>query len=244
MGIAVLHRVLCLAVFAALLSTLPAQADTLVEPHLHIVPGGAQSPQVALTLDACSGGIDHRILDTLIARAIPATIFVTGRWLHRNPETVKLLLGHPELFELEDHGENHLPAVIGTQKPYGLRPAGTAAAVAAEIENGASSIGRAGGPTPHWYRGATALYSRDALQLIPALGFRTAGFSLNADLGASVSAKVAAARIDGAKDGDVIIAHVNQPKRAAGAGVALGVEDLLSRGYRFVRLADVAELDD
>ena len=232
-----LYRALRLAVFAVALSSLPAQADTLVEPRLHITPGGPQSPQVALTLDACSGAIDHRILDVLVARAIPATIFVTGRWLRRNPETVQLLLQHPDLFELEDHGLNHVPAV-------GIPPAGTAAAVAAEIEGGALSIGKAGGPSPRWYRGATALYSQDALKLIHKLGYRTAGFSLNADLGASVSASVAAARIGRAQDGDVIIAHINQPRRAAGAGVALGVEDLLSRGYRFVRLADVAELDD
>lgn len=239
-----LYRALRLAIFAAALSSLPAQADTLVEPRLHVTPGGSQAPQVALTLDACSGDIDHRILDVLVAKAIPATIFVTGRWLRRNPETVRLLLAHPDLFELEDHGERHLPAVIGTQKPYGIAPAGTAAAVTAEIEGGARSIGEAGGPPPRWYRGATALYSHDALELIHELGYRTAGFSLNADLGASVSAKVAAARIDKAQDGDVIIAHINQPRRAAGAGVAKGVENLLSRGYRFVRLADVSELED
>lgn len=239
-----LYRALRLAIFAAALSSLPAQADTLVEPRLHVTPGGSQAPQVALTLDACSGDIDHRILDVLVAKAIPATIFVTGRWLRRNPETVRLLLAHPDLFELEDHGERHLPAVIGTQKPYGIAPAGTAAAVTAEIEGGARSIGQAGGPAPRWYRGATALYSHDALELIHELGYRTAGFSLNADLGASVSAKVAAARIDKAQDGDVIIAHINQPRRAAGAGVAKGVENLLSRGYRFVRLADVSEFGD
>jgi len=240
-----LYRTLRFAVLAAALSTAAAQADTpLVEPHLHINPGGTQAPQVALTLDACSGGIDHRILDVLVTKAIPATIFVTGRWLRRNPETVHLLLQHPELFELEDHGENHVPAVIGTRKPYGIAPAGTAAAVTAEIEGGARSIGKAGGPAPHWYRGATALYSRDALKLIGQLGYRTAGFSLNADLGASVSATVAAARLGKAKDGDVILAHVNQPRRAAGAGVALGPEELLTRGYRFVRLADVSERDD
>lgn len=240
-----LYRALRIAAFFAALSSLPAQADTpLVEPHLHIAPSGTQAPQVALTLDACSGGIDHRILDVLVTKAVPATIFVTGRWLRRNPETVRLLLEHPELFELEDHGENHVPAVIGTRRPYGITPAGTAAAVTAEIEGGALSIGKAGGPPPRWYRGATALYSRDALKLIGRLGYRTAGFSLNADLGASVSATVAAARLDKAKDGDVIIAHINQPRRAAGAGVALGVEELLTRGYRFVRLADVSELDD
>ncbi len=238
------HQALRLATIIVALSSLPAAADTLIEPRLHITPGGAQAPQVALTLDACSGDVDHRILDALVTKAIPATIFVTGRWVRRNPEAMQLLLKHPELFELEDHGESHLPAVIGTQRPYGIAPAGTATAVTAEIKGGALSIGQAGGPAPRWYRGATALYSRDALQLIGKLGYRTAGFSLNADLGASVSARVAAARIDKAEDGDVIIAHINQPKRAAGAGVALGVEKLLSRGYRFVRLADVSERDD
>lgn len=239
-----LSRTLWLAALATIIATCPAAAGVLSEPRLRVTPGGVDAPQVALTLDACSGATDFRILDVLVQNAIPATIFVTGRWLRNNPETVRLLLSHPDLFELEDHGESHIPAVIGTEKPYGIAPAGTAEAVAHEVQAGAASLRRAGGPAPRWYRGATALYSADALQLIGELGYRTAGFSLNGDLGASVSATVAAARIGAAKDGDVIIAHVNQPKRPAGAGVALGIADLKSRGFRFVRLGDVDEIDD
>ena len=64
--------------------TIPSHAALLVEPSLHIASGGA-SPQVALTLDACTGAADGRILDELVADHVPATIFVTGRWLRHNP---------------------------------------------------------------------------------------------------------------------------------------------------------------
>ncbi len=39
-----------------------------------------------------------------------------------------------------------------------------------------------------------------------------------------------------AKDGDVIIAHLNQPGREAGRAAWCGILDLKARGYRFLRL--------
>ena len=134
---------------------------------------------------------------------------------------------------------SHVPAVIGLEKPYGLEPAGTPEAVIEEVAGGAEAVSAATGARPVWYRGATALYSADALDLIARLGFRVAGFSLNADFGATASEQVAAERVAGAKDGDVIIAHINQPTRAAGAGIARGLIALQGKGFRFVRLADV-----
>lgn len=235
-------RALIFAACAALCAASPALADRLVEPTLHIATAGTGGAQVALTFDACSGAVDHRILDELIADQVPATIFVTGRWLRGNAEAFRLMLAHPDLFEIEDHGENHVPAVFGAQRPYGLKPAGTVAAVTSEVLGGRADIAQAGGGQAQWYRDATALYSPDALKLIERLGLRVAGFSLNGDIGASVSARVAAARIETAKDGDVVIAHINQPRRPAGAGVAEAIHTLKTRGYRFVRLADVAEI--
>ncbi len=55
-----------------------------IEPKLFITKGGDATPQVALTLDACSGQTDQRILNALVENHIPATIFVTGRWLKHN----------------------------------------------------------------------------------------------------------------------------------------------------------------
>ncbi|MGF6175564.1 peptidoglycan/xylan/chitin deacetylase (PgdA/CDA1 family) [Ensifer sp. 4252] len=89
-------------------------APALVEPDLRLPSnplGKDQPPRVALTLDACSGATDMRILGTLIENRIPATIFVTARWLKRNGLVVEVMKAHPDLFEIEDHGAMHLPPI-------------------------------------------------------------------------------------------------------------------------------------
>jgi peptidoglycan/xylan/chitin deacetylase (PgdA/CDA1 family) len=237
-------RRLLLSVLALGLVASPALAKThLIEPHMHIVPVGT-APEVALTLDACMGAADMRIIDALIDNKVPATIFATRRWLVHNPQVVHVLVSNTDLFEIEDHGAEHIPAVIGTEKPYGIAPAGTANAVFNEVIGGAQAVQAATSLAPKWYRGATALYSKDAIALINTMGFKIGGFSLNGDLGASASPKVAEARIAAARSGDVIISHVNQPTRGSGAGVVAGVLDLKARGYKFVRLEDVTETDN
>ncbi len=203
----------------------------LVEPVLHV-----DQAHVALTLDACMGGFDRRIADMLIAKRIPATIFATSRWIRHNPEGLALLLAHKDLFEIEDHGAEHIPAVLGYVTVFGLQSAGTKDAVLAEVDGGAQSIREATGLTPLWYRDATALYTPSLLSDITSHGFKVAGFSLNADFGASLPAQSVAQRIKAAKGGDVIIAHINQPTRSSGAGVVQGVLDLAARGVRFIRL--------
>lgn len=232
-------RLIVTVCVAAMLSLAPAIAGTLLEPALHLPKAQSSVPRVAVTLDACSGDIDHRILDVIISENIPVTLFVTERWLLVNAETVAVLAKRPDLFNIENHGRNHVPAVTGTEKPYGITPAGTLAAVDDEVLGGAQAISASFGTKPGWFRGATALYTQDALDEIGRLGFRVAGFSLNADYGATASAAAAEAQIRKAKDGDVIIAHINQPKRAAGEGIARGLMELKRSGYQFVRLGDL-----
>lgn len=222
----------------------PAVAKDLREPRLTIAKGGSGHPQVALTFDACSGGVDERILKTLVDHRIPATLFVTRRWLVRNGPTVKLLAAHPDLFEIENHGSNHVPAVVGDKPVFGIKPAGTLANVRAEVEGGASAITADFGMQAGWYRDATARYSSDALDLIKSMGFRIGGYSLSGDYGATVPAAKAERIIGNARDGDVIIAHINQPGRASGAGVARGVLALKAKGYAFRRLDEVDTKED
>lgn len=229
-----MHLLLPALAFAlALTST--AHANGLLEPPLSFAPGTG-APRVAVTLDACMGGIDHRILDVLVRERIPATLFVTARWMKNNAETAAVLAAHPDLFEIEDHGRNHVPAVTGSEKPYGITPAGTLAAVDDEVLGGAEAILAGFGRQPTWFRGATALYTPDAMEEIGKRGYRVAGFSLNADFGASATAQIAQSRLEGARDGDVIIAHINQPSRAAGEGIARGLLTLKQKGYTFLRL--------
>lgn len=207
-----------------------------VEPRLTLPHGDLA---IALTFDACSGTVDDRILDELIADGVPATLFVTHRWLKRNAAATERLLAHSDLFEIENHGENHVPAITDQPTVFGLPTAGSLTAVSDEVTGGAAAIAVTFGRAPAWYRDASARYSRDAIRLIDGLGYRIAGYSLNADVGASLPAATVSKRIAAARPGDVIIAHINHPERPAGAGVAEGIRSLVAKGVRFERL-DVA----
>ena len=231
-----------LAILAGLLLAQPLMAahlPALIEPVLRLPAAAHGVTRVALTFDACDGRVDRRILDVLEQDSIPATIFVTARWLRGNPVAFAEMRARPDLFEIEDHGARHVPAVSYPTEIYGLSSAGSPAAVIAEASGGAKAIVAMGGVAPHWFRGAAAKYDATAMAAVRGLGFEIAGYSLNGDQGASLSAEAAARRVRGAVDGDVILAHINQPDRPAGKGVAEGVADLRARGVTFVRLEDV-----
>jgi peptidoglycan/xylan/chitin deacetylase (PgdA/CDA1 family) len=217
-----------------------ASAPPAFELHQRLVePAGDHAPTVALTLDACGGEFDRDVVQFLIGHRIPATIFATQKWLARNPDGLALLLAHRDLFQIEDHGANHVPAVIGAgRKIYGLPGEPDVDHLRAEVEHGATAVASATGVAPRWYRGATARYDAPSLKAIEALGFRVAGFSVNADAGASLPRREVAVRVRAARDGDVILAHVNKPRTDSGEGLIDGLTTLVERGYRFVRLGD------
>jgi peptidoglycan/xylan/chitin deacetylase (PgdA/CDA1 family) len=226
-----------IAAFGASISAVSAK-PSLIEPKLTFLPGKSSVPEVALTLDACGGKADSRILSGLVENHIPATIFVTAKWLARNPAAVAILKAHPELFEIENHGARHLAAIDRPMRVYGVKAAGSAASVTSEVEDGSKAIIAVTGHVPHWFRGATAKYTPSSLALIGALHERIAGYSIAADGGALLGEKATARRIANARDGDVILAHVNQPKRPAGAGVVEGMLELKAKGFRFVTLSE------
>ena len=122
---------LLVAAALALCVAMPAAAGPrLVEPKLHVARAVHGEPaRVALTFDACMGKIDMRILDVLVREKIPATIFVTARWLRKNPQASAVLLAHPGQFDIENHGAMHVPAVDYPASVYGITAAGSPEAV-------------------------------------------------------------------------------------------------------------------
>ncbi len=210
------------------------------EPHQRLdVASPAHAQDVALTLDACGGAYDQELIATLLRLRVPATLFVTKRWLDRHPAAVRELRAHPELFELENHGSQHVPAVIG-RRLYGMQGAPDGAGVEREITGGAQAVLQASGRRPDWYRGAGAAYDRASLQIVAQLGYRVAGFSLNADQGATLGAAAVARRLRQAKPGEIVIAHMNRPASGTARGLATALPDLLGRGLTFVKLSQTA----
>jgi peptidoglycan/xylan/chitin deacetylase (PgdA/CDA1 family) len=123
---------------------------------------------------------------------------------------------------------------------FGIRVAGDLPTIQREIDNGAHAIRTALGATPRWYRAATGFYTPSVIPDIEAMGFAIGGYSLSADLGASLSASRVAARMASARNGDVIVAHLNQPTRPSGLGVVDGLHALQRQNTIFVRLDQVA----
>ena len=76
-----------------------------------VIKSGAPScPGVALTFDLCpvrnGGGYDQGLIDYLIEQKIPATFFMSGKWITKHDRQVKALLQVP-FFEIGTHGEVH-----------------------------------------------------------------------------------------------------------------------------------------
>ncbi len=158
----------------------PAARDDLVEPRMSMVVPPGTPRTVALTLDACSGAADMRIIDTLLALSIPATIFVTGLWLRSNGAT------------LDDAAGAARPVhICRTTANCICRPSWEPAASTAcrSPERWMRSAGRWNAarmrlpppepPRPSWYRAAAAIYSPAAITAIEAMDVRIAGYSLD-----------------------------------------------------------------
>ena len=194
--------------------------------------------EVAITLDACGGAFDGDLIETLIRLRVPATIFVTKKWLDHNPTGTAVLLAHPDLFELEDHGTAHVPAVIGRERRvYGIAAAPDVAHLMAEVSGAAQAIRSLTGRAPLFFRGATAIYDAQSLQVIRSMGYQVAGFSVNANAGATLPQDEITARLRAVRPGDIVIAHMNKPAGATAEAFAATLPLLLARGYRFVTLS-------
>ncbi|GAB1232660.1 polysaccharide deacetylase family protein [Ferrigenium sp. UT4] len=228
---------LMLAVFAApwALAEQPPK-----EIHDLLAAGPQGSKQIALTLDACSGKFDDDLVEYLIRKRIPATIFATKKWLDRNPKGLAIVKTHLDLFDVEDHGERHIPAVIGKGRTvYGIPGEPDVIHLRREVVEGARAVQEATGVAPHWYRGATGEYDDESIKEIDRLGYKIAGFSVNADDGATSKRLAIEKRLARVKPGDVILAHMNKPSSDSAEGLAVGLDYLLKQGFLFVRLDQV-----
>ena len=196
---------------------------------------------IALTLDACGSprgkGVDSRLMEFLIAKQIPATLFINGRWIDANPELFRQLAANP-LFEIANHGIRHKPASVTGRSVYGIDGTRNVAEVVEEIELNARKIEAISGTRPKLYRSGTAYYDEIAVQISRGLGHEVAGYSLLGDAGATWSASQVKAALLKAAPGDIALLHMNHPEAGTGAGIMAAVPELKKRGFRFVRMSE------
>jgi len=79
------------------------------ERPIHYIP--IDGTAVAITFDACATHshlyeFDRAIFETLKREEVPATIFVSGRWVEGHPDAMEELASSP-LIEFGDHSYDH-----------------------------------------------------------------------------------------------------------------------------------------
>jgi peptidoglycan/xylan/chitin deacetylase (PgdA/CDA1 family) len=91
-----------------------------------IKSGPPSCPAVALTFDLCpvrkGPGYDQAVVDYLTEHQIPATFFMSGKWMDKHDEQVEHLLG-VGFFEIGTHGDvhAHLPMYRGDEQRMEIR---------------------------------------------------------------------------------------------------------------------------
>ena len=195
---------------------------------------------IALTLDACGSvgdSCDYPLLNFLIDNNIPATIFVTGKWIDKHREDFNFLLSN-KLFDIQNHGLNHRPASVNGKSIYNIPGTLSIRALIREVEDAAQKIEILTGKKTRFFRSGTAFYDEVATAVIEDLGYQVAGFSVLGDAGTTYKTHEVVEALHSAKAGDIVILHMNHPERDTGPGVIAGLPELIKRGFTFVHMKD------
>jgi len=196
---------------------------------------------LALTFDACGSpkgsGYDAKLIDFLISEAIPATLFISGKWIDANPDIFQALARNP-LFEIENHGLNHRTCSAIGQSVYGIRGTKSVGEIYDEVELNALKIQNLTGRKPKYYRPAAACCDEICVQIANALGYEVVNFSVRGDAGATYSKTQVKEALWNAPSSSILLMHMNHPEGETAEGVIEAIPEMKKRGFRFVKLSE------
>jgi peptidoglycan/xylan/chitin deacetylase (PgdA/CDA1 family) len=197
---------------------------------------------VAFTFDACGGshisnGFDAELISYLRREKIPATLFVTGKWIDANYKTL-LNLAADTLFEIENHGLRHRPCSVNGNIAYEIQGTLNAAEAFEEVEANAEKIQLITGRKPLFYRSATAYIDEAGARMVAALGYTVVSYGvLSCDAMPDIPARVIETCVlEHAKPGSLVIMHFNHPEHNTSEAMQEIVPQLRKKGYSFVKL--------
>lgn len=232
------------AVIATYSSRTPMQWGTTVTG----VVTHSAGPAVALTLDACGGpnpgrggnGVDTELIDLLINERYPATLFLNQKWIRNNRPVFDRLAANQDLFTLGNHGTRHAPLSVSGKMAYTEHGTASVGEVYDEVMGNQQFMTELLGHAPRFFRTGTAWYDEVAVEVVRTLGLLPIGFDINADFGATASAKVVAANAQKAKPGSILIGHFNRPEGSTFEGLKVALPAMRAKGVRFARIEDVS----
>jgi peptidoglycan/xylan/chitin deacetylase (PgdA/CDA1 family) len=199
-------------------------------PVLH---GPRSEAVVALTFDACptslTDGYDEAIAQVLIERKLPATMFLSGRWVEGHQAEARELAKH---FEIGNHGYAHQDA----------RQAHLTYQEALEdIRRAQHTIERITGKTPRYYRPPAERFNDSVLRAARDLGLTTVLHDVaSGDPDPNLAAYAIVKYVNWkTKPGSILIFHINGKGWTTHRTLPSIIEKLSARGLRFVTVSEL-----
>jgi peptidoglycan-N-acetylglucosamine deacetylase len=188
---------------------------------------------VALTFDACQAGttmhLDHGIADYLIARKIPFTVFMGGRFARDNSADVAGLASNP-FVEIENHSwshNNHMPELSDER-------------VTSEVTRAEQEIRVRTQRRTRLFRFPAGNADARTVAVLEGLGYTVVHWRWSeGDPDPKVTADdLVRNSLERARPGDILVFHINGRGVHTAEALPRIVDGLASKGFRFVRVDD------
>ncbi|HVU49945.1 MAG TPA: polysaccharide deacetylase family protein [Polyangia bacterium] len=223
---------LALGVLVAAVSVV-APSAAQVRP-IHRVETAARA--VAITFDACATrthgyGFGRDVYDILKAERVPATIFVSGRWVEFHPAEMAELARDP-LVTFGDHSYDH---------PHMSRL--SAARMGEEIDQTEAALARYGKKSVA-FRPPFGDWNRHVIDVARARGLPTVTWDVVSGDPSKRTTKAGMIRnvVGGARAGSIVIFHINGRGLKTAQALPEILRALREEGLRFVSLAELLAL--
>jgi peptidoglycan/xylan/chitin deacetylase (PgdA/CDA1 family) len=179
------------------------------------------------------------LIEYLRQEKVPATLFVTGKWIDDNFRTF-MDLSLDSLFEMENHGFNHQPCSVDGESKYGIKGTPDVPDAFDEIEANEWKMKKLTGHRPVFYRSATAFTDEACARIARILEVTIVSYDvLSGDAVAFMPAETIANNvIRNVKPGAIVIMHFNHPEWYSAEALKLIIPALRQKGYSFARLKD------
>lgn len=168
-----------------------------------IKSGPSSCPGIALTFDLCpvrkGSGFDQALVDYLVAHHIPATFFMSGKWITAHEEQVDRLL-EIGFFEVGTHGDIHAHL-----------PMQNAAEQEQEIRGPVTLLQEHYAHEAVLFRPPYGEYNQTTVDVVKALGLRFIQWNIESgDPDPALSTEQILARVSKrAKPGSIVVFHAN-----------------------------------
>jgi len=211
----------------------PAPAESKMRGFLPIRYVETKEPAVAITFDACAtrthyATFDRGVFDVLKREQVPATIFVSGRWVEAHPDVMSELAADP-MVEFGDHSYDH-PHMSNLP----------VARIVAEIDQTEAALAKYGKRSVA-FRPPFGEWSHRLVYIVQDLRLPTVTWDVvSGDPSASTTTDGMIRNVLGkARPGSIIIFHINGRGWKTAQALPTILQGLRERGFRFVPLSEL-----